>query len=70
MPRVVRSPVRQGRSRRNTPEQVHSDHVARTWFLRSNPVLAETSPVLALREGRIKDVAEAAQTFVDGSWSA
>ena len=47
-----------------------SDHVARTWFLGNNPILGETSPVLALREGRTKEVTEAAEAFVTGAWHA
>lgn len=47
-----------------------TEHVARTWFVGSNPVLDETSPVIALREDRIREVTQAAQAFVDDVWSA
>lgn len=47
-----------------------SDHVARAWFMGSNPALGETSPVLALREGRSREVVEAAEAFVDDAWNA
>lgn len=47
-----------------------SDHVARTWFVGSNPILDETPPVMALREDRIRDVARAAEAFINGTWSA
>lgn len=46
-----------------------SDHVARAWFVGSTPTLGEVSPVLALREDRIRGVAEAAEAFVDGACS-
>lgn len=46
-----------------------SDHVARAWFMGSNPALGETSPVLALREGRSREVIEAAGAFVDDAWN-
>jgi hypothetical protein len=44
------------------------DHVARSWFLGSNPMLGETSPVLALRAGNFEEVRTAAGAFVDGTW--
>lgn len=47
-----------------------SDHVARAWFIGSNPMLDETSPVMALREDRVSDVAQVAEAFVNGTWSA
>lgn len=47
-----------------------SDHVARAWFMGSNPSLGETSPVLALREDRSREVIEAAEAFVNDAWSA
>lgn len=46
-----------------------SEHVARTWFLGGNPLLEETSPVLALREDRINDVLQAAEAFINDVWS-
>lgn len=47
-----------------------SDHVARAWFMGSSPALGETSPVLALREGRTREVIEAAEAFVNDAWIA
>lgn len=47
-----------------------SDHVARAWFRGSNPLLGESSPVMAIREGRMSEVAHAAEAFLSGSWSA
>lgn len=47
-----------------------SDHVARTWFRGTNPVLGEISPVIAIREGRFAEVAGAADSFVSGNCSA
>lgn len=46
-----------------------SDHIARTWFRGTNPVLGEVSPVIAIREGRYAEVAGAADSFVSGNWS-
>jgi hypothetical protein len=47
-----------------------SDHVARNWFVGSNPLLGEIPPYMALREGRTKETLEAAQGFINGSWVA
>lgn len=46
-----------------------SDHVARTWFRGTNPLLGEVSPTMAIREGRLSEVAEAATAFITGTWS-
>ncbi|MEE6286900.1 hypothetical protein V2J52_04435 [Georgenia sp. MJ173] len=46
-----------------------SDHVARTWFRGTNPVLGEVSPVIAIREDKFAAVAGAASSFISGSWS-
>lgn len=45
------------------------EHTARAWFIGINPVLDETSPVMALREGRTRDVALAARAFLTGTWT-
>ncbi|ASK65608.1 hypothetical protein CFK39_06900 [Brachybacterium avium] len=47
-----------------------SDHVARSWFIGANPLLEELSPVLALREDKLRQVSLAAQAFVEDSWGA
>jgi hypothetical protein len=47
-----------------------SDHVARTWFLGANPLLDEEAPVVALRNGEIRAVLEAAKAFTEGAWHA
>lgn len=47
-----------------------SEHTARAWSIGTNPVPGEQSPVMALREGRVREVALAAQAFLDGTWSA
>lgn len=45
-----------------------SDHVARTWFHGTNPVL-NISPVIAIREGKFTEVSGAANSLITGSWS-
>ncbi len=47
-----------------------SDHVARTWFTSSNPLLGETAPYIALREGRTRETLEASNGFINGTWVA
>lgn len=47
-----------------------SDHVARAWFIGANPLLGEVSPVMALREDKLREVSLAAQAFVEDSWGA
>jgi len=47
-----------------------SDHTARTWFVGLNPLLNEISPLMALRDDRLKEVIDAAKAFVDGTWTA
>lgn len=44
-----------------------NEHVARGWFIGCNPRLAEKTPVMALRDGQIKDVIDAATAFVEGT---
>ncbi len=41
-------------------------HVARQWFIGSNPLLAEDTPLTAIREDRHTAVASAVKSFVDG----
>ncbi|TRW46372.1 hypothetical protein [Georgenia yuyongxinii] len=43
--------------------------VARAWFIGTNPVLDGIAPVMALREGRTKDVQDAATAFTTGTWA-
>ncbi|MCX5450807.1 hypothetical protein OSI21_35920 [Streptomyces libani] len=45
-----------------------SEDEARLWFTGANTIL-EKSPVLALRIGMMREVEEAANAFLDGSWS-
>jgi len=45
-------------------------NTARVWFQGLNPFLGDTSPVIALREGRARDVVLAAHAFLNGTWSA
>lgn len=42
-----------------------NEYVARAWFIGLNPLLDETSPVVALNEGREREVIEAALRFVE-----
>jgi hypothetical protein len=51
-----------------TIADAESDHVARAWFVGENPYLGEQAPVLALREGRIRETLLAAQAFLGGTW--
>lgn len=44
-----------------------NEHVARAWFIGSNPRLGERSPLIALREGDIVQAWDAAMAFVDGT---
>ena len=44
-----------------------TDHVARAWFIGTNPRLGETTPVEALRDDRDAEVMAAASAFVDGT---
>jgi len=44
-----------------------NDHVARAWFIGSNPRLGEEAPALALGEGRIAEVVAAATAFIEGT---
>lgn len=43
-----------------------NDSVARAWFIGANPRLGEESPIMALREGTIREVLAAAQAFIGG----
>jgi len=43
------------------------EHVARAWFIGSNPRLGERSPLIALREGSLVEAKDAAMAFVDGT---
>lgn len=45
-----------------------SEYVARTWFIGNNPLLDETPPVIAIREGQLADALHAAEAFVTGTW--
>jgi len=42
------------------------DHVARQWFVGSNPWLGEDTPITSIREDRHLEVARAARAFIDG----
>ena len=44
-----------------------NEHVARAWFIGSNPRLGERSPLIALREGSLVEARDAAMAFVDGT---
>lgn len=44
-----------------------NEHVARAWFIGTNPRLGEVQPMVALREGKLSEVLAAARAFVDGT---
>lgn len=43
-----------------------SPHTVRAWFMGLNPQLDDSSPVIAIRDGRFKDVMTAAKSFMQG----
>jgi hypothetical protein len=49
--------------------QAHGEHVARLWFIGSNPWLSEDSPVEALMEDRFKEVRAAVQAMIEESFA-
>jgi len=49
--------------------EVEGEHVARMWFIGSNPWLDSETPVDGIRDGRFKEVAAAAQAFVEDTFS-
>lgn len=48
--------------------EAENSHVARAWFIASNPMLDEDTPVQAIREGRHRDVVRAFTAVVTGDW--
>ncbi len=46
--------------------EAESSHVVRSWFAGLNPVLDDTSPATAIREGNLSDAAAAARAFLAG----
>lgn len=49
--------------------EVEGEHVARVWFIGANPWLGYDTPVMAIRQDRLKDVGNAAQALIDDSFS-
>ncbi|MGP4917844.1 hypothetical protein ACTXLB_11795 [Brachybacterium tyrofermentans] len=49
--------------------EAEGEHVARVWFIGANPWLGYDTPVNAIREGRLPEVATAAQALVDDTFS-
>ena len=49
--------------------EAEGEHTARVWFIGANPWLEYDTPVNAIREGRLPEVATAAQALVDDSFS-
>ncbi|MBN9193781.1 hypothetical protein [Microbacterium sp.] len=47
-------------------EQAEGAGVARRWFIGGNPLLSETSPVMAIRADRHAEVRRAAEAFIEG----
>jgi len=48
---------------------VEGEQVARLWFIGANPWLDYETPVMAIREDRLKEVNRAAQALIDDSFS-
>ena len=48
----------------NELSRSENEHTARNWFIGVNPLLGETSPAEALREGRLPEVKVAAAAFL------
>ncbi|WP_454299549.1 hypothetical protein [Salana multivorans] len=49
--------------------EAENAHVARAWFIASNPMLNEDTPIEALRDGRHRDVVRAYTALVTGDWA-
>ena len=49
--------------------EAEGEHVARVWFIGANPWLSYDTPIMAIREDRLKDVGNAAQALIDDSFS-
>lgn len=49
--------------------EAHGEHVARLWFIGSNPWLEEDSPVEAIMEDRYKETRAAANAMLTGRFS-
>jgi hypothetical protein len=45
------------------------EHVARIWFISANPWLDYETPIMAIREDRLKDVGNAVRALIDDSFS-
>lgn len=50
--------------------ETHGEHIARSWFVSLNPLLEETPPVVALNEGRDREVIEAARALLENDQAA
>ncbi|ADG75030.1 conserved hypothetical protein [Cellulomonas flavigena DSM 20109] len=46
-----------------------NEHVARSWFLASNPLLDFDTPIQAVREGRHREVVRAANAVITDDWA-
>ncbi len=44
-----------------------NDYVARNWFIGANPRLGEQMPAMCLREGKLDQVIDAADAFLEGT---
>ena len=49
--------------------EAEGEHVARVWFIGANPWLGYATPIMAIRENRLKDVGHAAEALIDDSFS-
>jgi len=49
--------------------EAENAHVARAWFIASNPLLGEETPIMAIREGKHRAVVRAFTAIVTGDWA-
>lgn len=53
-----------------TVSDAEGDHMARLWFIGANPFLrGQDTAITAIRDGRLDEVANAAQALADGSFA-
>ncbi|MEV8168859.1 hypothetical protein AB0O70_13105 [Microbacterium paraoxydans] len=50
--------------------EAEGEQVARVWFIGANPWLSYDTPIMAIREDRLKAVGNAAQALIDDSFSS
>jgi hypothetical protein len=52
----------------NMIEKTKGEKEAKVWFTSENPLFDEDAPVMALREGRLKEVVNAADAYKNANW--